>query len=493
MPKFNTIDSIHKQTRRRFLANSVSGLGALYLGSSLIASPVFASSALDFTRDPAAPLSPLPPQFAAKAKQVIFLHMGGGPSQLEMFDHKPELTKFDGQDCPASFLEGKRFAFISGVPKLLGSRYPFHQTGQSGAWISDRLPFLEKHIDDLCIIKSMRTDQFNHAPAQLLLKTGDPQIGHASLGAWTTYGLGSENQSLPGFIVLQSSGGNTSNAGKPLWGAGFLPSAYQGVQVRAHGEPVLYLDNPAGVSRAERRHMLDVIAQINRQAFVDRGNPETITRIAQYEMAYRMQLEAKASMDIRREPDSVLTKYGAKPGKASYANNCLTARRLIEHGVRFIQLHHWGWDSHGTNANESLDIGFAKRCREVDQATAALLSDLKERGLMEDTLVVWGGEFGRTPMRENRGGQDMKFAGRDHHPNAFTMWMAGAGVKPGSYGETDELGYEVVKNPVEIRDLHATILYLLGFNHHNLNYPSQGLDRKITGVRPARVVGEVLA
>jgi hypothetical protein len=488
------------QTRRQFVGWGAGGLGALFMNAAMAkqqggtalggADP----AALNFARDPSTPLSVLPPQFAARAKRVIYLHMGGSPSQLELFDHKPVLTRFNGHDCPEAFLKGKRFAFITGVPKLLGAQFPFHQAGKSGTWISDRLPHLERAIDELCIIKSMKTDQFNHAPAQLLMQTGDPRTGHASLGSWVTYGLGTENQNLPGFIVLASSGGLTANAGKPLWGAGFLPSVYQGVPCRSAGEPVLYLDNPKGVSRAERREVLDAVDEINRHNYEEFGNPETVTRIAQYEMAFRMQLEASDAMDIRREPAAVLERYGAEPGKTSYANNCLVARRLAERGVRFIQLYHWGWDSHGTPTDEGLNVGLVKRCKETDQATAALLADLKARGLLEDTLVIWGGEFGRTPMLENRGGQEMMYIGRDHHPSAYSIWMAGGGVKAGiSHGETDDMGYEIVKDPVEVRDLHATMLYLLGFDYQKLNYPYQGLDQKLTGVKPARIVSEVLA
>jgi hypothetical protein len=492
---------LQARTRRHFLRTLGGGLGTLFMGtlaakyatSTKLSGSTTKVPNLDFTRDSSRPLSPLPPQFAAKARRVIYLHMAGAPSQLELFEHKPVLTRLDGQDCPASFLAGKRFAFINGVPKLLCSQYPFHQTGQSGQWISDRLPYLEKHIDDLCFIKSMHTDQFNHAPAQLLVQTGNARLGYASLGSWVLYGLGTENQNLPGFIVLLS-GGKSPDGGKQLWGSGFLPSVYQGVQCRSHGEPVLYLDNPPGVSRALRRSMLDVIDQINQHTYAEFGNPETVTRIAQYEMAFRMQMEASDAMDIRKEPDAVHARYGSKPGESSFANNCLVARRLAERGVRFIQLYHWGWDSHGSAANEALNIGFVDRCREVDQPTAALLADLKQRGLLEDTLVVWGGEFGRTPMRENRGGQEMKWIGRDHNPGAFTVWLAGAGVKPGTtHGETDEMGYEIVKDPVEVRDLHATMLYLLGFDHHKLNYLFQGLEQKLTSVKPARVVAEILA
>jgi len=490
---------LQARTRRHFLRSLGGGLGTLFLGTlaSKFAPSVQAAgaetAALDFSRDPRTPLSTLPPQFTAKVRRVIYLHMAGAPSQLELFEHKPELKRFDGQDCPASFLAGKRFAFISGVPKLLGSQYPFHQAGQSGQWISDRLPHLEKQIDDICFIKSMRTDQFNHAPAQLLVQTGNPRLGYASFGSWVVYGLGTENQNLPGFIVLLS-GGKTPDGGKQLWSSGFLPSVYQGVQCRSHGEPVLYLDNPPRVSRSLRRSMLDTIDEINQETYAAFGNPETVTRVAQYEMAFRMQMDATDAMDIRKESDSVHALYGSKPGEASFANNCLVARRLAERGVRFIQLYHWGWDSHGADAKEALNLGFNDRCREVDQPTAALLADLESRGLLEDTLVVWGGEFGRTPMRENRGGQEMKYVGRDHNPSAFTIWLAGGGVRPGiSHGETDDMGYEIVKDPVEIRDLHATMLYLLGFDHPKLNYKFQGLEQKLTSVKPARVVAEILA
>ncbi|MBS1850796.1 MAG: DUF1501 domain-containing protein [Acidobacteria bacterium] len=494
--------AMQAQTRRHFLRSFSAGVGAIFLGSLGASDRAFAgsreaaldsTSRIDITRDPRRPLAALPPQFAAKAKRVIYLHMAGAPSQLELFEYKPQLMKFDGQDCPASLLAGKRFAFITGVPKLMGPQYPFHQVGDSGHWISDRLPYLEKHLDDLCFIKSMRTDQFNHAPAQLLVQTGNARLGYPSLGSWVVYGLGTENQNLPGFIVLIS-GGNMPDGGKQLWGTGFLPSVYQGVQCRSHGEPVLYLDNPPDVSSAERRNMLDALDQLNQQNYAAFGNPETVTRIAQYEMSFRMQMDATDAMDIHKEPENVHAKYGSKNGESSFANNCLVARRLAERGVRFIQLYHWGWDSHGSSAGDSLNEAFPKRCREVDQPIAALLSELKDRGMLEDTLVVWGGEFGRTSMRENRGGQMTKFTGRDHNPGAFTIWMAGGGVKPGfTLGETDELGYEIAKDPVEVRDLHATILYLLGFDHHRLNFPFQGLDQKLTGVKPSRVVGEVLA
>ena len=488
-------EQLHReqQTRRQFVGWGAGGLGAFFMNTAMAAQQPTTSTGLSFKRDPSAPLSALPPQFPAKVKRVIYLHMGGAPSQLELFDHKPTLSRFGGQLCPESFVKGKRFAFIRGVPKLLGPQFPFHQTGRNGTW----MPHTEKLIDDLCLIKSMKTDQFNHAPAQLLVQTGDARTGHASLGSWVTYGLGSENQNLPGFIVLASSGpGPTANAGKPLWGSGFLPSVYQGVECRSAGEPILYLNNPHDVSRASRRQVLDAVDAINQQTRKEFGNPETVARIAQYELAFRMQMEASEAMDIRREPGAVLARYGAEPGKTSYANNCLVARRLAERGVRFIQLYHWGWDSHGSPTDEGINIGFVKRCKETDQPTAALLRDLKERGLLEDTLVVWGGEFGRTPMEDNHGGstEASKYVGRDHHTAAFTIWMTGGGVRTGMvHGETDDMGYDVVKDPVEVRDLHATILYLLGFDYQKLNFAYQGLDQKLTGVKPARVVSQILA
>jgi hypothetical protein len=419
--------------------------------------------------------------------------MAGAPSQLELFDYKPTLKELNGQDCPQSFLEGKRFAFLQGVPKMLGPQFPFEQVGQSGQWLSDRLPYFKEVVDDVCFIKSMKTDQFNHAPAQLVLHTGYSNLGYPSIGAWATYGLGTENQDLPGYIVLVS-GGKTPSAGKSVWGAGYLPSVYQGVQCRSQGDPVLYLSNPPEVSRTMRRRALDALAKIDQETYEDLGDPETLTRIAQYEMAYRMQVSAIDAFDIRQETAEVHELYGTEPGKESFANNCLLARRLVERGVRYVQLFHWGWDSHGASASESLHEGFVERCREVDQPMTALLRDLKRSGLLEDTLVVWGGEFGRTPMRENRGGTEMALVGRDHNPGGFTMWMAGAGVKPGfTYGATDELGYEAVENTVTPHDFHATLMHLLGYDHERFTFPFQGLNQRLSNVtKPSRVVEEIM-
>ena len=473
-------------TRRHFLRKSSMGLGSLWLASQ--------AQGASLAKDPANPLLPDLPHFAPKAKRVIYLHMAGAPSQLELFDHKPELAKLDGKECPKEFLEGKQFAFIQGVPKMLASQFPFHQAGRSGQWISDRLPNFEKVIDEVCFIKSMWTDQFNHGPAQLLLHTGSQIPGSPSAGAWATYGLGSENANLPGFIVL-TSGGKNPDAGKSVWGAGYLPSVYQGVQCRSQGEPVLYLSNPDGVSQALRRRTLDALNDLNQRVATEVGDPETVTRIAQYEMAFRMQIHASDAFDLKQESPATHELYGTKPGHESFANNCLLARRLAERGVRFIQLFDWGWDSHGTDKGTDLKQGFVDKCNEIDKPIAALLKDLEQRGLLEETLVIWSGEFGRTPMRENRGGVEMPFVGRDHHTGAFTLWMAGGGVKRGfTYGETDPVGYEATIDKVSAHDFHATLMTLLGYDHKKLTYPFQGLEQRLSNVtKQSRVVKEVIA
>lgn len=471
-------------TRRHFLQNCTTGLGAIWLG---IHAPGMGNARDDRPTQVASDSRP------PKAKRVIFLHMIGAPSQLELFDYKPNLGQLDGKDCPQSFLEGKRFAFIQGTPKMLGHQYPFRQHGDCGAWVSDRLPHLAKHVDELCFIKTMQTDQFNHGPAQLMVHTGQARLGYPSIGSWVTYGLGTENTDLPGFIVLLS-GGRLPRVGKALWSGGFLPSVYQGVQCRSTGDPVLNLENPAGVSRERRRTMLDTLNRLNQKSHETFGDPETLTRIAQYEMAFRMQAAVPTAMDITDESKQTLEAYGAEPGKQSFANNCLLARRMAERGVRFIQLYDWGWDSHGAAKDEALNEGFKNKCKQVDQPIGALIADLKQRGLLDDTLVVWSGEFGRTPMRENRGGGEMKFVGRDHNPAAFTLWMAGAGIKAGvTYGETDEVGYTAAVNPVQLRDFHATLLHLLGFDHERFSVPFQGLNQRLTGVKHAEVIQEVLA
>jgi hypothetical protein len=465
------------RTRRHFLRDCSLGLAGLWLGSKGAA-----AATAGLVKDPARPWHPAEPHFRPRAKRVIYLHMAGSPSQLELFDYKPELTRFDGKDCPESFLAGQTFAFIQGVPKMLGGQYPFRQHGRSGQWISDRLPHLARCADDLCLVKSMYTDQFNHGPAQLLMHTGMATAGGASFGAWSTYGLGSENDNLPGFIVL-TSGGKNPDAGKSVWGAGYLPSVYQGVQCRSSGEPVLFLQDPAGIDRTQRRRSLDALAEINQRTAAEVGDPETLTRIAQYEMAFRMQVAAADAFDLTHEPQEVHELYGTQPGRESFANNCLLARRLAERGVRFIQLFDWGWDSHGAGKEEALNHGFKNKCESIDRACYALLTDLKRRGLLEDTLVIWGGEFGRTPMRENRNGVEMAFIGRDHNPGAFTLWMAGGGVQPGiSYGATDDFGYQSVIDRVSVHDFHATVLALLGFDHMRFTYTANGVAMRLSNV-----------
>ncbi len=486
------ISQLSHHTRRHFLSKCTTGLGAMWLAG--MGQQAFGASG-KLAKDPARPLLPAAPQLPGKAKRVIYLHMAGAPSQHELFDYKPELEKLNGKECPKEFLEGKQFAFIQGTPKMLGPQFPFKQHGESGAWISDRLPHLSTVADDLCFIKSMHTDQFNHGPAQLLVHTGTQNPGAPSIGSWATYGLGSENQNLPGFIVL-TSGGKNPDAGKSVWGSGYLPSVYQGVQCRSEGEPVLYLKNPEGVTRDMRRRSLDTLDRLNQKIAEETGDPETVTRIAQYEMAYRMQMHATDAFDLKQENEATHALYGTEPGKESFANNCLLARRLAERGVRYIQLFDWGWDSHGTNEGTSLNKGFTNLCNRIDRPITALLKDLKQRGMLEDTLVVWGGEFGRTPMLENRGGGDNPFTGRDHNPGGFTIWMAGGGVKAGtSYGETDPIGYEAIKDKVSLHDLHATMLHLLGQNHENFTFPFQGVGQRLTNItKPGtKVVEGILA
>ncbi|MEZ6066874.1 MAG: DUF1501 domain-containing protein [Planctomycetaceae bacterium] len=478
------------RTRRHFLCESTAGIGAMALAGMMGSDAVAASEAQSGSLA-ANPLAAQSSHFPARAKQVIYLHMTGSPPNLDLYDYKPELVKRTGEDCPQQFLEGKRFAFTSGVPKLLGTPRTFGQYGESGQWLSDAVPHLHEVADELCMVHSMHTDQFNHAPAELMIYTGSPRSGRPSLGSWVTYGLGSENENLPGFVVLISSGVQP-NGGKNSFGSGFLPSVYQGVQCRSKGDPVLYVSNPEGMDREMRRLSLDALRDLNELQARELGHPETLTRIAQYELAYRMQVSVPEVMDISREPNHVLEAYGAQPGGSSLANNCLLARRLVEQGVRFVQLFDWGWDFHGTGAGENLTGGLTNKCATMDKPVAALIKDLKQRGLLEDTLIVWGGEFGRTPFREGRTAKGDNL-GRDHYPDCFTMWMAGGGSKGGvSYGQTDELGFGVVENGVHVHDLQATILHLLGFNHEKLTHRFQGRDYRLTDVH-GHVVEELLA
>ncbi|MFT3700908.1 MAG: DUF1501 domain-containing protein [Agriterribacter sp.] len=481
-------------TRRHFLRDSMTGLGAMAFGSMLAGCDLFGSKdkAGAITFDSANPLAIKPPVFPGKAKSVIYLHMAGAPSQLELFDYKPELQKLNGEDCPQSLLEGKRFAFIRGVPKMLGPCAEFAQRGQSGAWISERLPHLITVADEISFLKAVQTDQFNHAPAQLLMHTGSARLGRPSIGAWASYGLGTENSNLPAFVVL-TSGGKNPDAGKSVWGSGFLPSVYQGVQCRSVGDPVLFINNPEGIDRDLRKASIDAINKVNEQSYKEYKDPETLSRISQYEMAYKMQMSVPEAMDISDEPDYIHEMYGTQPGKESYANNALLARKLIEKGVRYVQLFDWGWDSHGTGADVSLDIGFVNKCRSIDRATTALLLDLKQRGLLDETLIVWGGEFGRTPMQENREGKKQFYRGRDHHAEAFTIWMAGGGIKGGtSYGETDPIGYSPISGKVTPYDIQATILNQLGFDHEKFTYQFQGRPFRLTDVA-GRVINEIVA
>lgn len=436
------------------------------------------------------PLAARPPHFAPKAKNIIYLFMAGAPSQLDIFDQKGTLNKFNGQECPAEFLKGERFAFIRGTPKLLGSPFKFEKMGQCGHNVSEVLPHFREIADDVAIVRSMHTDQFNHAPAQIFMNTGFQIPGRPAMGSWLTYGLGSENRDLPGFVVLIS-GENNPDGGKACWSSGFLPTVYQGVEFRSQGDPVLFVTDPDGVTREIRRDTLDALRDLNRMNQKEAMDPEIETRISQYELAYRMQTSVPELMDISKEPAAVHEAYGTEPGKKSFANNCLLARRLVERGVRFVQLYHRGWDTHGTSQNEAIDTAIPRLCREIDKSAVALVKDLKERGLLDETIVIWGGEFGRTPMNEARGGSP--FMGRDHHPHAFTMWMAGGGIKGGvSVGETDELGYNVAAEPVHVHDLHATLLHLMGLDHTKLTYLSQGRNFRLTDVS-GEVVKKLLA
>ena len=476
------MSQLHDVTRRWLLQRCGVGLGALAF-QSLLSRDGLASPLEDA-------LTTRAPHHAPKARRVLYLHMAGSPSQIDLFDPKPKLRQLDGQECSEELIAGERFAFIKGVPKFLGSPYDFQRHGQSGAEVSTLLPHLATCVDDIAILRSMWTSQFNHAPAQFLLNTGHERIGRPSMGSWLSYGLGSENRDLPAFVVLLS-GAYQPSGGASLWSSGFLPTMHQGVRFRSQGDPVLFLSNPPGMGEETRRRSLDAVNELNEKRLADVGDPEISTRIAQYEMAYRMQSSVPELLEIDKEPEAVREAYGIQPGKISYANNALLARRLLERGVRFVQLYHWGWDSHGTNPSDDIITSLPQRCMETDRATAALLKDLKQRGLLDDTLIVWGGEFGRTPMNEERNGS--KFLGRDHHPHCFTMWMAGGGVKGGvTVGKTDELGYFIEERPISTHDLHATMLHLLGFDHTRLTYRFQGRNFRLTDVE-GEVVQEVLA
>lgn len=470
--------TLKETTRRHFFQSAGFGIGSLAL-ASITNQRLFAQA-----------LASNAPQFAPKAKSIIFLFMAGGPSQLDLFDSKPALNRFDGQPCPEDLIKGERFAFIKGVPKLLGSPHQFRRFGQSGAELSTLLPHLSTVVDDVAIVKSLHTTQFNHAPAQIFMNTGHQIPGRPSMGAWLTYGIGTENKDLPGFVVLLS-GKNAPDGGRACWGPGFLPSTYQGVEFRRSGDPVLFISNPDGVTAESRRRSLNILKDLNSSHQADIGDPEIASKIASYELAYRMQFSVPELADIAHEPASIHEMYGTEPGKNSFANNCLLARRLVERGVRMVECFHRGWDTHGNSGDEDIVNRLSSLCRETDQGAAALVKDLKQRGLLDSTLVVWGGEFGRTPMNEARGGS--KFLGRDHHPRAFTMWLAGGGIKPGvTVGKTDGVGYNVAEDAISVHDLHATMLRLLGVDHTKLTYSFQGRDFRLTDVEGV-VVDKLIA
>jgi hypothetical protein len=477
--------ALQQITRRHFFSRCGIGVGSMALGS-MLARQAHAETAPDARN----PLSPKKPNFPPRATNVIFLFMAGGPSQLELFDYKPKLTELNGQPIPESYVAGKRFAFMDSSHRtnLLGTTRTFDQHGENGTWVSDLLPHTAKIIDQLTFIKTCKTDLFNHAPAKLFMNAGTGQFGRPSLGSWVTYGLGSECDDLPGFVVLQS-GPRGPRGGGVLWGSGMLPTTYQGVPLRNQGDPILNLSTPKSVSDSQQRRVVDVVRDLNLKRLVETGDEEIATRINAYEMAYRMQTSAPELMETQQESQETLDLYGIKdPRESSFARNCLLARRLVERGVRFIQLYHTNWDHHG-GPTENLQTHLPQVCGEIDQSASALVVDLARRGLLDNTIVVWGGEFGRTPMGELR-----ESTGRNHHIDAFTMWFAGGGFKPGViYGETDELGFGAAENPVHVRDIHATLLHQLGLDHEALSVRFQGLDVRLTGVDEAHVLHDVLA
>lgn len=466
-----------ERTRRHFFHDCGVGVGAIALGS-LLARDAGAKERTD-------PLAPKKPHFDPKAKAVIFLFMAGAPSQLELFEPKPKLNELSGQKVPESFTQGKRFAFIKGDAKLLGCKRKFEKVGKCGTDVSELLPFHKEVADELCWVRGMKTDVFNHGPAKCFVNTGSPQFGRPSMGSWLTYGLGSESDSLPGFVVLQS-GPRGPRGGAALYSSGFLPSVYQGVPFLRGANPILDLAPPPGVSGKQQREFVDAVSDLNNLRLGATGDPEIRTRIAAYEMAYRMQSSAPELMDLTKEDKKTLESYGAEAGKPSFAANCVLARRLVQRGVRFVQLYHTDWDHHGG----SLDLTkpLENICKEIDRPCAALVRDLKRLGLLDSTIVVWGGEFGRTPMGETR-----ETIGRDHHIDAYTMWLAGGGFKPGLlYGKTDEIGYNVTEHPVHVHDLQATILHQMGLDHTKLTFRFQGRDYRLTDVH-GHVVKDLLA
>ena len=469
-------------TRRHFFRECGVGVGKMALASLLTQG---AAAAAPSGRAGGNPLAPRPPHYAPRARAVIHLFMAGAPSQLDLFDYKPELTRLEGKPIPPSVIMGQRYAFIRPDAAVLGPRFKFSRHGACGAELSEMLPHLAGVVDDLCIIRSVKTDQFNHAPAQIFFNTGFSQPGRPSMGSWVTYGLGAETSDLPAFVVMSTGAGISGGAAN--WSSGFLPTVYTGVRFRNQGDPILNVTSPAGVDARMQRDSLELITELNRERLREVGDPEIATRIASYEMAFRLQTSAPELMELKSESRATLEMYGADPDKPSFARACLLARRMVERGVRFITIYHEGWDAHSDVAGN-----LRGNCGATDRASAALVRDLKQRGLLDETLVVWGGEFGRTPMVESNAALGRSL-GRDHHPQAFTMWLAGGGVQGGlTYGETDDLGFNVVKDPVHVHDLQATILHLLGLDHERLTYRFQGRDYRLTDVH-GQVVRDILA
>lgn len=473
-------------TRRHLFSRCSVGVGNIALASLLWERGLAATSGAPVRN----PLEPKKTHFPAKAKNVIFLFMAGGPSQLDLFDHKPQLNALNGQPIPESYTAGKRFAFMNSTHRsnLLGSKFGFRQHGASGAWVSDLLPHTASMVDELAVVTTCKTDLFNHAPAKLYMNAGSGLFGRPSMGAWVTYGLGSECSDLPGFVVLQS-GPRGPRGGAVLWGSGVLPTTYQGVPLRNTGDPIVNLSTPSGVDDGQQKELVRAVRELNLRRLVETGDEEIATRINAYEMAYRMQSSAPDLMDLKGESPSTLELYGIKdPKETTFARNCLLARRLVERGVRFVQLYDTNWDHHG-GVTENLEKHLPEKSRDIDQACTGLVRDLAQRGLLDETIVVWGGEFGRTPMGEVR-----ESTGRNHHIDAFTMWFAGGGFKRGVvYGQTDEFGFGAVENPVHVHDIHATILHQLGLDHQRLSVRSQGLEFRLTGVDPAKVVKGILS
>lgn len=471
---------LRKITRRHLFQQVGTGIGALAL-TTLLQQSGFADDIVRIAGAADNPLASKQPHFPARAKNVIYIHLVGAPSHLDLFDYKPELQKRNGELCPDEFFEGKQLAFIRKQPSLLGTpndkQFRFTKCGNSGIEISNLLPHLQQVVDEITFNRSMHTDQFNHAPAQMLMLTGFQRFGRPSIGSWASYGLGSENQNLPSFVVLVT--GQVLGAGNSAWGSGFLPTVHQGIEFRSKGDPVLFLSNPTGIDSSSRKRSVDTINRLNGMQLADIQDPEIATRISQYELAFRMQTSVPELMDINSESKQTHELYGTEPGKSSFANNCLLARRLVERGVRFVQLFDQGWDMHNS-VSKRLPI----KCKQVDQPVAALIKDLKQRGLLDDTLIVWSSEFGRTPMGQTSNGQGNEVnVGRDHHKEAFTTWMAGGGVKKGFvYGKTDELGYGIVEDPMHVHDFNATIMHLLGINHKQLTFKFQGRPYRLTDV-----------